>query len=103
MITETVYLGSDNVNSIELRANGTAQAINSCTRMRLKIGDKTIDSSLITGVFDWTTNGASGQLDLTLGFQDLRKGLQRGTLVIYDATYPRGLVWGDLMFNVKEV
>lgn len=103
MITETVYLKHDNVNSIELRANGTAQAIDSCTRMKIKVGDKLIDSNLTSNVFDWTTYGATGQLDLTLGFQSLRKGMQRATLIIYDATYPRGMVWCDLMIDVKEV
>jgi hypothetical protein len=102
MITETIYLDHDNVNSLELQANGTAQDISACTRMTLKVADKLIDSGMISGVFDWVTNGADGQLDMTLGHQELRVGLQRATLTIWDTTYTKGLVWGDFVVDVKK-
>lgn len=102
MISETVYLNRDNVNSLQLRANGIVQDISACTRMILRVGDQSIDSNLIDNVFDWTTNGASGQVDLVLGHQGLRTGTQRATLTIFDLTYPHGLVWGDFMLDIKE-
>jgi len=101
MITETVYRNRDNIISLELRANGEAQDITGTTRMTLAIGDKTIDSNLASGVFDWTTNGAGGQLDLTLGHQGLEKGTYTATLTIFDLTYPNGLCWGDFVVKVR--
>jgi hypothetical protein len=102
MITETIYLDHDNVNSLELLANGSAQDISASTRMTLKIGDKLLDSNKITNVFDWSSYGANGQLDLTLGHQDLRVGQQRAQLIIYDSTYTQGLVWGVFMADVRK-
>lgn len=102
MITETVYLNRDNIISLELRANNAAQDISASTRMLLRIGDKTIDSNLTSGVFDWSTSGANGHLDLVLGHQELRVGMQRATLTIFDLTYSNGLVWGDFVVDVKE-
>ena len=102
MITETVYLDRDNINSLELRANGSAQDITATSRMTLKAGDTLLDSNRHSNVFDWTTNGTSGQVDLTLGHQALKVGLYRATLTIFDNTYPSGLVWGDFMLDVKE-
>jgi hypothetical protein len=101
MITETVYRNRDNVNSLELRANGTAQDISSTTRMTLQVGDKLIDSDLTVNVFDWSTNGAGGQLDLTLGHQGLETGTYTATLTIFDLTYPNGLCWGDFVVKVR--
>jgi hypothetical protein len=71
--------------------------------MKLLVGDKVIDSNLISGVFDWNTYGADGRLDLTLGHQDLRPVLQRAVLTIYDATYTEGLVWDELMIDVIKL
>ena len=102
MITETVYLDRDNTNSLELRANGAAQDISNLSRVTLKVGEKTIDSRIHSNVFDWSTNGASGQLDMTLGHQDLREGTFQARLTVFDNSYPNGLVWGDFMLQVKE-
>ena len=102
MITEIVYLDRDNVNSLVLRANGSAQDISNLSRVTLKIGEVVLDSRIHSNVFDWSTSGTSGQLDMTLGHQDLRVGTFRSTLTVYDNSYPRGLVWGDLMIQVRE-
>lgn len=102
MITETVYLKRDNINSLELRANGGAQDISSSSRMTLKIRDVLIDSAKTANVFDWLTYGSTGQLDLVLGHQPLRVGTTRATLTVYDNTYPNGLCWGDFMLLIEE-
>lgn len=101
MITETVYQNRDNTNSLELRANGAAQDISGTTRMTLQVGDKLIDSALAQSAFDWSTNGSSGILELTLGHQGLQKGTYTATLTIYDLTYPNGLCWGDFIIKVR--
>ena len=102
MITETVYNGRDNINSLELRANGVAQDISGATRLTLKVRDRLLDSAKDATIFDWTTSGSSGQLDIVLGHQRLKVGTCRATLTVFDATYPNGLNWGDFMLTVKE-
>lgn len=102
MITETVYNGRDNINSLELRADGAAQDISGATRLTLKVRGKLLDSAKDATIFDWMTNGADGQLDLVLGHQRLKIGTCRATLTVFDATYPNGLCWGDFMLTVKE-
>jgi hypothetical protein len=101
MITETVYRNRDNINSLELRADGEVQDISGTIRMTLQVGDKVIDSALVANVFDWTTSGASGQLDLILGHQNLEKGTYTATLTVFDLTYPHGLCWGDFVVKVR--
>jgi hypothetical protein len=101
MITEIVYRDRDNINSLELRANGVAQDITGTTRMTLQVGDKLIDSNLAANAFDWSTNGSAGQLDLVLGHQGLEAGTYTASLVVYDLTYPKGLCWGDFVIRVR--
>lgn len=100
MITETVYLNRDNINTLVLRSNGISQDISACTRMLLRIGNTVLDSNLMADVFDWTTDGVNGQLRLTLGHQELSQGKQRASLTVFDLTYPNGLVWGNFIVDV---
>ena len=109
MITETVYIGRDNEISLYLKAreassaDATEQDISASTRMTLKVGDLTIDSSAYSSAFDWTTDGADGILNLDIGtISGLKKGLFRARLTVYDLTYPNGWVWDEFMLNVKE-
>jgi hypothetical protein len=109
MITETVYLNRDNIVSLILKArsatanDATAQDITGCSRVQLLIGQILIDSRTSPAAFDWSTSGATGQLDMTLGFErGLRVGGYRSRLTIYDNNYPRGRVWGFLMIEIRE-
>ncbi len=99
MITVTVYKNRDNTVDLEMRADGQAQNITGTTRMVLTIGDTVIDSQLYAGSFDWNTNGANGQLSLTLGLLanliKMRAATYLSSLVFYDATYTSGLRWGN--------
>ena len=80
MITETVYLNRDNIISLVIKAraatsnDATEQDISACSRMQLQVADTVIDSQTSLTAFDWTTNGANGQLDLDIGFE---KGLSK--------------------------
>lgn len=103
MITETIYLKRDNPVCVKLLANGVAQNITGTNRMTLKIGETTIDSNIHSNVFDWDTNGADGQLNLTLGHQTIRPGTYVARLVVYDTTYTRGIEWDSgLVVKVKD-
>lgn len=104
MITETFYRGRDNIASIELESNGTAQDISALTRAILDIGDQSFDSNENSSFFDWTTSGADGQMDIDIGTSTKMKNMDAGTykakLTVFDATYPNGLVWGYFMAKV---
>lgn len=106
MITETIYKNRDNVNSLELRENGSAVDISGTTRMILTVGDTKIDSQYDSGVFDWATNGASGQLDLTLGLLqkiiNLKESTYLASLVLYDANYTNGLEWAEFRAKIVD-
>ena len=92
----------DNIVSLEFDADGVAQDISALTRATLSVGDLLLDSSIHSNVFDWTTAGASGQLDITAGHVNrLSKGKFKGILTIYDVTYTKGLVWDECVVNVK--
>jgi hypothetical protein len=106
MITETIYKNRDNLISVELRSNGTAQAINTSTKITLEIGGETLSSSTATtGAFDYTTYGATGRLDMKLGnepsVKTMKTGQHKSRLTVYDSTYPNGRVWDDLIIEVK--
>lgn len=107
MITVTVYKNRDNTIDLEMRADGQAQNITGTTRMVLTIGDTVIDSQFFANAFDWSTNGASGQLTLSLGQLNailaMRNATYRATLDFYDATYTSGLRWGNgLQVKIAE-
>lgn len=109
MITEKIYKNTDHINSITFEEDGEAQAINSATRMVIKFGknDVRIDSNTANSwAFDWSTYGADGRLDLKLGRErdivNLKDGRYRALVVIYDATYPNGLPWDELTFEVQN-
>lgn len=106
MITETVYRSRGNVVSLELNERNTPVSITGITRMWLEMAKMfVIDSNNSpAGTFDWTTNGASGQLDLDLGehpvIVNLKAGKYKTRLTVFDSTYPEGLVWGYFILEV---
>lgn len=102
MIKEYIYKDRDNTISLVFKADGSVQDISGTTRMTLEIGGVTIDSAVVSNVFDWSTDGANGRLDLSnLGHQSaLKPGEYTSTLTIYDASYPNGLIWDKLILEV---
>jgi len=105
MITETFYRNRNNDNSLEVLADGAAVDISGSTRMQLVIGNVTYDSALHSNVFDWSTNGADGQLDIAIDPSDPdlpKAGAYKARLIIFDATYPSGLVWSHFIANVED-
>ncbi|MCG7854111.1 MAG: hypothetical protein MIO92_16470 [Methanosarcinaceae archaeon] len=102
MITIKIYKDRDNIASIELISNGAAQNITSLTRAMITLGNLTVDSAVHTGVFDWATSGASGQLDIAAGHVPrLQVGEFISTLTVFDGTYPNGLVWDKMAVQVE--
>ena len=102
MITIKIYKDRDNIASVELQVHGTGQDIRNLTRATMTLGDLMLDSVIHSGVFDWTTYGLSGQLDIAAGHvSKLVKGTYTSVLTVFDATYPNGLVWAKLITLVE--
>ena len=105
MITEKFYRNRNNDNNLEILSNGSAVDITGTSRMQLVIGPVTYDSAFHTTVFDWTTNGASGQLDITIDPNDPalpKAGTYKARLIIFDTTYPSGIVWCHINAIVED-
>jgi hypothetical protein len=108
MITETFYRNNNNDNSLEVLVDGATVDITGTTRMQLKIGTVIYDSAVHPNIFDWTTNGATGRLDLEIdppstGDPALPDpGTYKARLIIFDATYPQGKPWKEFIAVVED-
>lgn len=101
MIKATIYKDTDTPTSLGLLASAAEVNITTLTRVTLVLGDLVLDSGIHSGVFDWATNGATGQLDIVAGHVNgLERGVYKARLTVFDATYPNGLVWGFIMVTV---
>ena len=113
MITETVYNGYDNTIDLLLKSDSSgsmaAQDLSAVTRMVLEVGtaadpdaEATVDSDTAASAFDWTTTGVTGKVVVALGDQSLTAGSYVARLIVYDATYTGGLVWGTFRLVVED-
>ena len=108
MPREVVYLNRDNTVDLQLRADGTAVAMDGVTKIELVLDSATIISSATSpGAFNWdnhktATAAASRKLILDLGDEIISAGLYYAYLVIYDATNIDGVRWDGLVINVKN-
>ena len=106
MNTETVYLGYDNVINIILKNDTTgaptAVDLSGATRMTLELGTDLIDSDNgDTDPIRWGKVGyATGEVRFYLGMLILTAGDYHAPLIIYDPTYPEGLMWGYLPISI---
>ncbi len=106
MRPEIVYLGRDNSIDLELLSNGDPADLSSITRMDLQVGEITISSDdPSSGPIRWAQPGyATGEVRLSLGDSALTPmaSVQTGTLVVFDAANPDGIVWGEIRLLVKS-
>jgi hypothetical protein len=109
--TETVYLLKQNYFSLQLTEQMTAVTTSGFTTMKMAIGDVLVESTNIAGdPIRWSQSGyEDGEVRFQLGEEtDLVAGrYPRCYLVVYDATYTSGRVWGAmqlfLLDDVEEV
>ena len=103
-ITEFAYGDRDNSIDIKLLEDGLFQDISGLTRVTLNLQNIDapddalilLDSNLHPGIFDWTSRGAQGILQLnggTLAATLAVAARYNARLTIYDATQVQGLVW----------
>jgi hypothetical protein len=96
MPKEVIFLGHDNWISRILRENGTAQDLAAVSTITMTFGDVLVSSSNQgSDEIRWNQTGYdTGEIRINLGNRmDLPAGDHRVPIVVYDATYPDGLVW----------
>jgi len=99
-MVEIQYIDRDNVIDLLLKADDVAQDLSSVTKIDLVVGDTTIsDSTADSFPIKWST-GTTGKIQMQLGDQGLAAGIQTAKIIIYDATYLNGMVWGTFTLNV---
>ena len=103
-VIEHAFAGRNNSIDLELQEDGEPQDLTGLTRATLHLANRNdpaaalilLDSTLHPGVFDWTTRGAEGVLQINGGELATTIGVESHydvRLTIYDATLVNGLVW----------
>ena len=103
-LTEIVYKGADNPNSVTFYEDNVAMDFSATTRMVLTLSGAgvTIDSDILATAIDWSAG--SGKVIFKLNDESIEPGLYKATLKVYDATHTSGQVIahhesGSLNFN----
>lgn len=103
MITEVVFIGRNNTNTLLLfeGVNKTPHSLAAVTRVVLKLGTLTIDSDVLSTVFDWTnspthvlTMKLGTVVGLAAGLYALEDPVNCLSLRIYEPTTTAGVEWG---------
>jgi hypothetical protein len=98
LLEEIVWNGRDNTIELSLSVDGAAITHTSITRALLIVGATTLDSNTTPAYFDFTQ---ADRLILKLGAAGLTVARTTARLIIYDASHANGLVWGDLILDVR--
>ena len=104
MNPEIVYLGHDNTIDLILKADGTAQSTTGFTKVTATFGETLMSSvNHETGTIKWDNSGYStGEIRIDVGAQTIAPGIYSVPIIVYDATWTTGLVWGNIDVEVKE-
>ena len=103
-IIEFAYAGRDNSIDIKLLEDGAPQDLTGLTRATLNLADAEgesdglilLDSDLHPGIFDWSSRGADGILQINGGTLATTLAVNAtfwARLTIYDLVLTNGLVW----------
>jgi hypothetical protein len=91
-LTEVVYKGRDNPNSITVEQDGLPLDFSAVTRMTCAFtGSATVaDSDENSSLFDWDQGG--GKIEFNFNDLDIPAGNRHATLIAYDPVHPDGQV-----------
>lgn len=100
-ISQTVWLGHDNVMDLQLLEQRVAVDLTDVTRMMIHVGDTAIDSDTDPGMFDWAVG--DGVCRFTLGMATIPPGTYENCRIeVWDPARPNGIVWSeDLTLDVR--
>jgi hypothetical protein len=105
-MAEKTYRGYDNINDLLLKADGVAQDISSITKAAFIYNGKEFNSTNFATAFDWSTDGSDGVIHLKIGKigSSIDVGRDKeAELILYDANYPNGHVWGTFDLQVFAI
>jgi hypothetical protein len=107
MTTEIVYLGRDNRIDLLLKADGAAVDLASVTRMDLVVGAVTVTSANASNdPIRWAQEDyATGEVRMSLGAVTglaASANACAATLIVFDGSNPRGIVWGTVNVLIKD-
>lgn len=102
MLREKVYNGYDNVIDVICKASGSAVDISGATKVLLLDQSDTVDldSSVDTDVFTFSGLSYTGQVQMVLGGESIPEGVYVCRLIVVDATYTNGRVFGEIELEV---
>lgn len=98
MLKEKVWNGYDNEIDVICKASGSAVDVSGATKILLKDESDSVDldSSVDTGVFTYTGLTYTGQIKMVLGGESIPEGIYICRLIVVDATYTNGRVFGEI-------
>lgn len=104
MNPEIVYLGHDNWIDAVLKEDGSAKSMSAATKMTLTFGSLLVDSTNdAADPILWAKEGyLTGQIRIKLGQVAIPAGSYDAPLVVYDASNPNGIVWGEIPIQVNS-
>jgi len=104
MPNEYAYLGHDNTIDLILKSDGTAQDLSAVTKITATFGSTLVESTdKASGLITWDQSGYDiGEIRLDLGQQSLTADTYTVPIVVYDATYTNGVVWGEIIVVVRS-
>ncbi len=103
MTPEIAYLSHDNSIDLILKADGVGVDLSTMTSMTLTFGTKKITSgNLAADPIRWNQAGyAIGEIRIFLEDQVITPAQYHAPLVVYDPTNADGIVWGEILIEVK--
>ena len=100
-IIEYAYIGRDNSIDVQLLDDGVPKDITVLTRVRLELFDQAdlaaapvvVDSTIVPSAFDWSAQGISGILMISLGAVLAVVADYNVRMIVYDSSAVNGIVW----------
>ncbi len=104
-MTETIYLNRDNKFDLQLKQDGSAVDLSTCTKIGLLFAGNYYHSDNWPSAIDYTTQATSGIITFDMAaITGIEAGRDRNTeLIYYDATNPEGIVWGTFDLRILEL
>lgn len=91
----TLYANRDNTGEFQFLESGTAVDLKLCTKIELKVGNKTFSDSDFAWSTKFTKSDTPGILEVQLGELGLAPGVYKFYFVLYTPQHTFGIVWNE--------
>lgn len=108
MDTEVIYIGRDNTVDMILKSDGSAVDLSDVYSIRAYFSGTTVVSSdYANGPIKWQNGSLTGwdlgEIRLDVGSEGITAGYHDVEIETYDISNIRGLIWGSIPIEVKQV